>query len=78
LQACFPKQISQFCRYIPNKQVQFIYPDDYTAHDAVPCREDSNILREGPEGPHEAKDYLQATRPTIKELEARIKAMEPD
>lgn len=33
------------CRYIPNRQLSFEYPDEYDATDAVSCREDTNILR---------------------------------
>lgn len=65
-------------RYIPTKQVMYEYPDDYAADDAMPCREDSNILRLGQEGSDSSGNYMQAYRPTVKELEARIRAMEPD
>ena len=58
--------------------MQYEYPNDYSAADMMPCREDSNILRMGQSGDEEAPDYVAAKRPTVKELEARIKAMEPD
>ena len=49
------------CRYVPSKQVQFQYPDEYEFPDAVPCREDTNLLRI-PEndkvepGPYQSRD----------------------
>lgn len=58
--------------------MQYEYPDDYSTNDAMPCREDSDILRLGQENEKVSGEYVRTSRPTIQELEARIGAMEPD
>ncbi len=32
------------CRYIPNRRLQYEYPDNYHAPDMAPCGEDGNLL----------------------------------